>query len=126
MLSWWNCYIIFVRREIEKHGKDVWMIAFCDNLKAHVSDEVRAIFGRGRVFLCFFPPNMTHMVQPIDAAIGRSLRINIGRGLDKWLMDGENMMKWEAKMTAGERQILVIKLVEDAMDFIMAPEQNVL
>ena len=45
----------FVRRKIEKHGKEVWVIAFCDNLKAHVSENVRKIFGEGHVFLCFFP-----------------------------------------------------------------------
>jgi hypothetical protein len=51
-------------------------------------------------FLSFFSPNMTHIAQPIVAAIGQSLRIDIGRGLDKWLMDGGSMLKWEAKKTA--------------------------
>ena len=64
---------------------------------------------------------MTHIVQPIDAAIGRSLRIAIGHALGRWLMDGESMMKWEAKMTAGERRILVTQLVGELMDYIMAP-----
>ena len=78
----------FVRRKIEMHGEDTWVIAFCDNLKAHVNEQVRDIFGKGHVFLCFFPPNMTHIVQPIDAAIEQSLRIAIGHVLDRWLADG--------------------------------------
>ena len=60
----------FVQHKLDKHGPDVWVIAFCDNLKAHVSNEVRDIFGRAKVLLCFFPPNMTHIAQPIDAGIG--------------------------------------------------------
>jgi len=101
------------------------VIAFCDNLKAHVDERVQDIFGKGHVFLCFFPPNMTHIVQPIDAAIGRSLRIAIGHALDRWVMDGENMMmKWEAKMTAGERRILITQLVGESMEYIMAPGQD--
>ena len=112
----------FVRRKIEKHGKEVWVIAFCDNLKAHVSENVRKIFGEGHVFLCFFPPNMTHLVQPIDAGIGRSLRIAVGHALDGWLMDGANLMKWEAKMSAGERRILITKLVGQAMQSIMSAD----
>ena len=114
----------FVRKKIEMHGEDIWVIAFCDNLKAHVNERVRDIFGKGHVFLCFFPPNMTHIVQPIDAGIGRSLRVAIGHALDKWLMDGENMMKWEGKMTAGERRILITQLVGESMDYIMAPDQD--
>ena len=34
------------------------------------------------------------------------------------------MMKWEAKMTAGERRILVTQLVGESMDYIMAPDQD--
>jgi len=83
----------FLWRKIEKHGEEAWAIAFCDNLKAHVNEQVQDIFGKGRVFLCFSPPNMTNIVQPIDAAIGQSLWIAIGHALDRWLMDGEKMMK---------------------------------
>ena len=47
--------------------------------------------------------------------IGRSLRIAVGNALDKWLIDGANLMKWEAKMSVGERRILITKLVGQAM-----------
>jgi len=65
---------------------------------------------------------MTHLVQPIDAGIGRSLRIAVGHALDGWLMDGANLMKWEAKMSAGERRILITKLVGQAMQSIMSAD----
>ena len=65
---------------------------------------------------------MTHLVQPIDAGIGRSLRIAVCKALDEWLMDGANLMKWEAKMSAGERRILITKLVGQAMQSIMSAD----
>jgi len=40
----------FVLRKIEKHSEEAWVIAFCDNLKAHVSETVRKIFGEGHIF----------------------------------------------------------------------------
>mgnify|MGYP001479720140 CR=1 FL=1 len=37
--------IKFVDRKNEKHGEDVWVLLFCDNLGVHVHDVVRKIFG---------------------------------------------------------------------------------
>ena len=54
---------------------------------------------------------MTEMVQPIDAGYGRSLRCAIGKELDDWLMDSNNLKKWESKMTTMERRILITHLV---------------
>ena len=72
----------FVRHKQEVHGDNVWVILCCDNLSAHLDADVREIFGQGKVFLCFFPPNMTNFIQPIDAGLGRSVRIKIGHHLD--------------------------------------------
>ena len=77
----------------------------------HFDEEVKQIFGNDKVFLCFFPPNMTNFIQPIDAGLGRSVRIKIGYFLDAWLMVAENLQIWETKMTAGERRILVTDFV---------------
>ena len=68
---------------------------------------------------------MAYIVQPIDADIGRSLQIASGNGLDRWLMYGENLVKWEGKMTAKERRILITKLVVESIQFIMASEQEI-
>ena len=61
----------FVNHKNEVHGVDKWVILFCDNLSAHLDEEVRNIFGDAKVFLCYFPPNMTNFIQPIDAGMGR-------------------------------------------------------
>jgi len=81
----------FVAEKNSKHGEDVWVILFCDNLRAHLDEEVKRIFGDSKVLLFYFPPNMTNFIQPIDAGLGRSVRIVIGNSLDLWLMDADNM-----------------------------------
>ena len=43
-----------VREKIIKHGEDVWVIMFCDNLNAHLDEEVKQIFGDGKVLLFIF------------------------------------------------------------------------
>lgn len=86
--------------------------------------QSRSFFGDAKVFLCFFPPNMTDIIQSIDAGLGRSLRCAIGRLLDEWLMDGRNLEKWEANMTAMERRILITNQVGDAMTYVMSEEQD--
>ena len=100
----------FVREKKRRHGND-WVVLFAGNLSAHLAPQVKKIFGDNKVLLIFFPPGMTEIVQPIDAGYGRSLRAGIGRELDLWLMDAENLLKWEGKMTAMERRILVTHFV---------------
>ena len=114
----------FVDRKNEKHGEDVWVLLFCDNLGAHVHDDVRRIFGDNKVFLCYFPPGMTNFIQPIDAGLGRSVRISVGNFLDEWLMIGENMERWESKWTAAERRIMISKWVGNAMQFVMQADND--
>ena len=114
----------FVQKKNEKHGDDVWVILFCDNLGAHLDAEVKRIFGDGKVLLFYFPPNMTNFIQPIDAGLGRTVRRQIGHCLDTWLMEAENMERWEATMTAGERRILSIGFVADAMRMVMEAEYD--
>ena len=67
---------------------------------------------------------MTEMVQPIDAGYGQSLQMAIGRELDSWLMDATNLLKWEGKMTAMERRILVTHLVARAQEYMLLPEND--
>ena len=55
---------------------------FYDKLNTHLDEEVKQIFVDGKVLLFYFPPNMTNFIQPIDAGLGRSIRIEIGNSLD--------------------------------------------
>lgn len=109
----------FVKHKLKVHGATTWVILFCDNLSAHLDEEVKKIFGDARVFLCFLPPGMTNFIQAIDAGLGRSVRLAIGRHLDEWLMDELNLRRWEDAMPASERRILTTKLVALAMSETM-------
>jgi hypothetical protein len=62
---------------------------------------------------------MTNFIQPIDAGLGRSVRTRVGHYLDEWLMEATNMETWEARMTAGERSILITQFIAKAMEDIM-------
>ena len=114
----------FVEFKIEKHGHNTWIILFCDNLSAHLDDEVKEIFSAGKVFLCYFPPAMTEIIQPIDAGYGRSLRCEIGNLLDEWLMDSNHLAMWERRMSASERRVLVMYLVGEANAKMVSEEMD--
>ena len=68
---------------IKDYHNGLGILLYCDNLAAHVSDEVKEIFHQGNVFLCYFPPSTTESIQPIDVGIGRSIRCTIDNLLDK-------------------------------------------
>ena len=114
----------FVQFKNKTHGESTWVLLFCDNLSAHLDEEVKEIFGNGKVFLYYFPPSMTEVVQPIDAGYGRSLRCIIGNLLDNWLMDTGNLAKWEQRMTAAQRRVLVIHFVANTNAMMLSEEKD--
>ena len=109
----------FVRFKVQNYGADKWVLLYCNNLKVYLADNIKKIFGNAKVFLCYLPSNMTHFAQPIDAGLDRRTYIAIENELDTWLMDADNMSKWEGKMIADKRRILVIKLVGNAIDHVL-------
>ena len=67
---------------------------------------------------------MTNFIQPIDADLGRSVRCAIGRCLDEWLMNSNNLSRWETKITATERRILISSFVSDAIKYVMNDDND--
>ena len=54
------------------------------------------------------PPNETDQVQPIDRGLGRHIKTYIGRFMDEWLDEEDNLNKWENNsLTASDRRILL-------------------
>ena len=96
-----------VEHKVAVNGEVVWAIIFCENLSAHLDEEVKKIFGEEK------------FLQPIDAGLGRSVRLSVGRHLDEWIMNNDNMSRWEDKMTAPERRILTTNLVGKAIYEVM-------
>ena len=46
----------FVEHKVSKHGRDVWVIAFCDNLSAHLDTEVKHILATQKCSFVTSPP----------------------------------------------------------------------
>ena len=68
----------FVNFKTEKYGPDTWVLLYCNNLRAHLADDVKKIFGDSKVFLCFLPPNMTGerrilMTELVDKSVDHVL-----------------------------------------------------
>lgn len=107
------------------HVKQRWgskkVLLFCDNLSAHVAEPTKQIYASGNVFLYFLPPSVTESLQAIDAGYGRSMRCAIGRLLDKWLLDEDNLALWEdeAGMVTGDRRVLMSRIVALANDEVL-------
>ena len=59
----------------------------------------------------------------IDAGFGRSVRCTLGNLLDAWLMEEENVLRWEGKMTASERRVLINHLVAEATEKVMKNDE---
>ena len=80
---------ICVKHKLEVCGADISVLLFCKNLKAHVNDQVRNVFGDEKLLLYYLLKNMTEVVQLIDAGYGRSLMWLIGYVLDICLVSEE-------------------------------------
>ena len=89
----------FVEFKKEKHGDDS-ILLICDNLDAHCCKTVLDIFGAANILVWFCVPACTDLVQPIDAGIGRSIRLSVGHCLDKWLSIEGNLEAWEGGLSA--------------------------
>lgn len=46
-----NILEIFVKLKVKVHGADTWVLLFCDNLKAHVNDQIQKGLGYAKVIL---------------------------------------------------------------------------
>ena len=66
--------------------KTAWMmnekILFYNHLSTRLYDRAMRKLGDAKVLLYHFHPNMTNLIQPIDAGLGRSIRLYIGHALD--------------------------------------------
>ena len=79
----------------------MWVILFCDNLKAYIEKYFRSIFGDNRIIMCWIPPEIDDFFQPNDTVIGRSVHIVICHLLYIWMKEAENMEILESKIKSG-------------------------
>ena len=69
-------------------------------------------------------PGCTDLIQPIDAGIGRSVRIYVGHALDRWLSIDDNLDEWEGKLSASDRTVMMTNFLATAMDTILSEEKK--
>jgi len=89
MNSWANQHL---RPFIQQHileGQEC--IYFCDNLDAQVSHSFLWCLRSMKCFRWLLPTNFIFETQPMDAGLGRLLKIFISREFEEWLEIVENL-----------------------------------
>ena len=85
---------------------------FCDNLDAHIQPSFLELLKSVGGFRSLFPPQCTEYVQPVDAGLGRQVKMEIGNQFEEWLEDEDNLQLWEhGKLKESEKRILIAKFV---------------
>ena len=100
------------------------LLLFADNLDSHCYGPVSEVFSAANILVWFIVPGCTDLVQPIDAGIGRSIRIYVGHALDRWLSIGDNLDQWEGKLKASERRVMMTNVLSLAMEKMLSEEKK--
>lgn len=113
----------FVKFKKEKHGDDA-VLLFADNLDAHCYAPVLEVLSEANILVWFIVPGCTDLIQPIDAGIGRSIRIYVGHALDRWLSIDDNLDEWEGKLSASDRRVMMTNFLSSAMNKMLSEEKK--
>ena len=66
-----------------------------------------------------YPGGCTDALQPIDASLGALTKVEVGKQLDVWLENGDNLERWESNaLTASDRRVLLPKWVATAVNIV--------
>ncbi|CAB1099646.1 unnamed protein product [Ectocarpus sp. CCAP 1310/34] len=92
-------------------------ILIMENLHAQTTDEFKEYLAKHCNTLAWYGPSVcTDEVQPVDAGAGRFLKVEVGRQLDMWLEQSDNLERWEtASLTASDRRVLITQWMGAAM-----------
>ena len=94
-------------------------IHFLDNLSSQTHHHFRAACKNLNQTLMFYPPGETDNLAPVDAGLGKDVKVEMNRCRDSWLEDGENLEQWmSGKFSAAERRILMCNWLGDAMEVV--------
>ena len=85
-------------------------VLFADNMYGQTTYEFKRVLKEEcNTLLWLLPPKCTDEEQPVDAGYGKLFNVYVGKALDAWLLNGDNVEKWESnKLTASDRRILLI------------------
>ena len=82
------------------------------------------IFTQANIFVWFVVPGCTDLIQPIDAGIGRTIRMYVGHALDRWLLIDDSLNEWEGKLKASERRVMMTNFLTSARKKIYQKRKN--
>eukprot|EP00474_Spongospora_subterranea_P001207 CRZ01665.1 hypothetical protein [Spongospora subterranea] len=100
-------------------------LMLCDNLDAHISADFVDAMNTNVGEIHLLPPNLTHLIQPVDAGPGRSIKYWMGNALDEALDDPSFLDKWSnGKFSAKERRILMTRWAGDAYEKLISSRRN--
>ena len=68
----------------------------------------------------YLPAGCTDMLQPIDAGIGRLVKLRMNEELDTWLADPQNFVEWVSGMSASRRRVLITQWLGAAWEHVQA------
>lgn len=79
-----------------------------DNLDAQLQPAYITALKQQRTVSRWLLAGKTDYVQPVDAGLGRQIKLYIGEEMDKWLDDDDNLEKWEGNsLSASDRRVLL-------------------
>ncbi|CAB1110373.1 unnamed protein product [Ectocarpus sp. CCAP 1310/34] len=81
------------------------------------TDEFKEYLANHYNTLAWYGPSeCTDEAQPVDAGAGRFLKVEVGRQMDIWLEQSDNLERWEtASLTASDRRVLIAQWMGAAM-----------
>ena len=66
-----------------------------------------------------YPRGCTDSLQPFDAGLGPFIKVEVGKQLDFYLDNGDNLERWEGNaLTASDRRVLLTKWAATAVDTV--------
>ena len=82
-------------------------ILFADNMNGQTTGELKKQLKEGcNTLLWLLPPGCTDEVQTVDAGYGRLVKLGLGKALEAWFEDGDNVESCDTNnLSASGRRI---------------------
>ena len=74
-----------------------------DKFKAYIKKQCKSL-------VWLYPEGCTDALRAIDPGLGAFIKVKVGKQLDLWLGNGDNLERWETDaLTASDRRVLLTK-----------------
>ena len=102
-------------------GKNITpTLHFLDNLSSQTSEGFRHYWKNDlNSTLMFYPPGETDNLAPIDAGLGKDIKMEMYKCRDEWMEKTENLEQWmNGKFSASERRVLMCNWLGAAVELV--------